>query len=202
YKDEVVAFGRANPKFVALVEKTFKEFISSDKKTQVLPHMPPERRKFVHDLAAVYRMDTRMIDQEPHTSVQLSRRIDTRIPSPSLYATITASAPQGGGLGKLANLRMANSPAWPRAAATVSPSPVPALFAPTSSAPTPSASPQPAAPRPAPAVHEAARAPAAGASLSAAPPRGAARAPQASVPAAPVAAAAAGDVPDNWEDDV
>ena len=67
YKDEVVAFGRANPKFVALVEKTFKEyvdrssdsgkvylithrFIASDKKTQVLPHMPPERRKFVHDV--------------------------------------------------------------------------------------------------------------------------------------------------------
>ena len=26
YKDEVVAFGKANPKFVALVEKTFKEY--------------------------------------------------------------------------------------------------------------------------------------------------------------------------------
>ena len=25
-------------------------FIASDKKTQVLPHMPPERRKFVHDV--------------------------------------------------------------------------------------------------------------------------------------------------------
>jgi transcriptional repressor NF-X1 len=27
--------------------------------------MPPDRRKFVHDLAAVYRMDTQMVDQEP-----------------------------------------------------------------------------------------------------------------------------------------
>ncbi|KAL1690222.1 hypothetical protein GGG16DRAFT_56132 [Schizophyllum commune] len=194
YKDEVVAFGRANPKFVALVEKTFKEFIASDKKTQVLPHMPPERRKFVHDLAAVYRMDTRMIDSEPHTSVQLSRRIDTRIPNPSLYTTITTSAPSGGGLGKLANLRMANSPAW-RAPASATPP----------AAPTPSASPQPVAPRPVPAAHEASRAsphpPAAAASLSAAPPRAATRTPQASVQA-PVAAAASGEVPDNWEDDV
>ena len=25
-------------------------FVNSDKKNQVLPHMPPERRKFVHDV--------------------------------------------------------------------------------------------------------------------------------------------------------
>ncbi|TRM63424.1 hypothetical protein BD626DRAFT_494323 [Schizophyllum amplum] len=190
YKEEVVAFGKANPKFVALVEKTFKEFIGSDKKTQVLPHMPPERRKFVHDLAAVYRMDTRMIDQEPHTSVQLLRRIDTRIPSPSLYATVTA-APPAAGLGKLANLRMANAPTWRAPAAP------PATVA----SPAPIASP---APRSATPAHEAPKAgpqPSAGAaSLSAAPPRAASRTPQASAPTDPVPAA--GEVPDNWEDDV
>jgi hypothetical protein len=51
----------------------------------VLPHMPPDRRKFVLDvshlrshrlislllhhifqLAAIYRMDTQTVDQEPH----------------------------------------------------------------------------------------------------------------------------------------
>jgi hypothetical protein len=26
-------------------------FVSSDKRTQVLPHMPPERRKIVHDVS-------------------------------------------------------------------------------------------------------------------------------------------------------
>lgn len=44
----------------------FDSFITSERKSQVLPYMPEARRKFVHDLAAVYRMDTQMVDQEPH----------------------------------------------------------------------------------------------------------------------------------------
>ena len=40
-------------------------FVASEKKSQVLPYMPEARRKFVHDLASVYRMDTQMVDQEP-----------------------------------------------------------------------------------------------------------------------------------------
>ena len=66
-------------------------------------------------------MDAQMVDQEPHRryacnhpqphisfphacifSVQLIRRIDTRIPSPLLSSTITPSGPR---LGKLADLR-------------------------------------------------------------------------------------------------
>ncbi|KAJ6626812.1 hypothetical protein B0H10DRAFT_1996688 [Mycena sp. CBHHK59/15] len=74
------------------------EFVASEKKMQVLPHMPPERRKFLHDVAAVYRMDTQMVDQEPHRSVQLLCRFDTRVPSPLL-------------LGKLADLRTGSSAA-------------------------------------------------------------------------------------------
>ncbi|KDQ60370.1 hypothetical protein JAAARDRAFT_32765 [Jaapia argillacea MUCL 33604] len=103
YSDELVAFARANAKFCALVEKTFGEFVVSDKRIQVLPHMPPERRKFVHDLAVVYRMDTQLVDQEPHRSVQLIRRIDSRIPNPLLSSIPpTISTPN---LGKLADLR-------------------------------------------------------------------------------------------------
>jgi len=79
-------------------------FISSGKRTQVLPHMPPDRRKFVHDLAALYRMDTQMVDQEPHRSVQLLRRVDTRIPTPVLSAFIVSIAPPPS-LGKLADFR-------------------------------------------------------------------------------------------------
>jgi hypothetical protein len=30
----------------------FFRFISSEKRTNVLPHMPPDRRKFVHDVCA------------------------------------------------------------------------------------------------------------------------------------------------------
>ncbi|KAG1798823.1 uncharacterized protein HD556DRAFT_153931 [Suillus plorans] len=105
YNDDLVTFTKANSKFVGLVEKTFADFITSDKRTQVLPHMPPERRKIVHDLASVYRMDTQMIDQEPHRSVQLIRRVDTRIPTPLLSASLPSPMPSPAVLGKLADLR-------------------------------------------------------------------------------------------------
>ncbi|KAJ7145342.1 hypothetical protein C8R43DRAFT_546162 [Mycena crocata] len=108
WPDEVLAFGRANAKFVGVVEKAFAEFVAGEKKMQVLPHMPPERRKFVHDVATVYRMDTQMVDQEPHRSVQLLRRFDTKVPSPSLSAALAASVPPS--LGKLADLRIGSSP--------------------------------------------------------------------------------------------
>ncbi|KAI5119077.1 hypothetical protein M0805_005495 [Coniferiporia weirii] len=101
YSAELVAFARANAKFCAVVEKNFSDFIGSERKSQVLPYMHEARRKFVHDLAAIYRMDTQMVDQEPKRSVQLIRRIDTRIPKPLLSA---AAAPSSS-LGKLADLR-------------------------------------------------------------------------------------------------
>ncbi|KAF7969608.1 hypothetical protein HWV62_26851 [Athelia sp. TMB] len=44
YNDEVTLFARANAKFVGLVEKTFADFVTSAKKQQVLPHMPPDRQ--------------------------------------------------------------------------------------------------------------------------------------------------------------
>ncbi|KAF7289901.1 R3H domain-containing protein [Mycena indigotica] len=108
WNDETRAFGRANQRFVGLMEKAFADFVASEKKTQVLPHMPPERRKFVHDVASVYRMDTQMVDQEPHRSVQLIRRYDTKLPTPllsSIVGTATAAHAGAGGLGKLADLR-------------------------------------------------------------------------------------------------
>ncbi|KAG5648925.1 hypothetical protein DXG03_000274 [Asterophora parasitica] len=112
YHDDLGAFARANAKFLSVVERAFEEFVNSEKKTQVLPHMPPERRKFVHDLAAIYRMDTQMVDEEPYRSVRLLRRLDTRIPSPLLSGNIaSAPAPTPPNLGKLADLRSA-APSW------------------------------------------------------------------------------------------
>ncbi|KAI0317129.1 hypothetical protein OF83DRAFT_1122939, partial [Amylostereum chailletii] len=72
--------------------------------------MPESKRKFVHDLAALYRMDTQMVDQEPYRSVQLLRRVDTRIPSPLLSGSLPST---GSSLGKLADLRAPVSQ-WPR----------------------------------------------------------------------------------------
>ena len=51
YSDEVIGFARANVKFLPVVEKAFAEFVGSSKKTQMLPHMSPDRRKFVHDVS-------------------------------------------------------------------------------------------------------------------------------------------------------
>ncbi|KAF5350816.1 hypothetical protein D9758_010380 [Tetrapyrgos nigripes] len=59
YTGELVAFGRGNGKFLAVVEKAFAEFVTLLKISQVLPHMPPDRRKFVHDLVNEYRMGTK-----------------------------------------------------------------------------------------------------------------------------------------------
>ena len=52
-------------------------------------------------------MDTQMVDQEPYRSVQLIRRIDSRIPSPLLSTTASSVAASTGssGLGRLADLR-------------------------------------------------------------------------------------------------
>ncbi|CAL1709094.1 unnamed protein product [Somion occarium] len=131
YSDELLSFARANPKFCAMVEKSFSDFLSSGKKNQILAHMPEVRRKFVHDLAAVYRMDTQMVDQEPHRSVQLIQRIDSRVPTPTLSTAASSTPPASSmhtGLGKLADLRAPVSqqstrpttPAWSRASTPAS----------------------------------------------------------------------------------
>ena len=68
YREELIAFARANSKFIPVVEKSLAEcvfylptrgcllmlvtisFVRSDKKTLVLPKMPPDRRKFVQEV--------------------------------------------------------------------------------------------------------------------------------------------------------
>ncbi|KAI0674405.1 hypothetical protein C8Q78DRAFT_966649 [Trametes maxima] len=128
YHDDLVAFARANAKFCTIVEKSFADFLTSDKRSQILPHMPEQKRKFVHDLAAVYRVDTQMVDQEPHRSVQLLRRIDSR-PSP---------APSSWGAGSSRTqtpARATPSPGPPRIAPVVAPVPVPVPVADNDSVP-------------------------------------------------------------------
>ncbi|KAJ7597086.1 hypothetical protein C8J56DRAFT_307354 [Mycena floridula] len=105
YAEDLVKFGRANARILALAETTLNNFVlSSTKKSQVLPQMNAEQRKFVNELASVYRLDTQMVDQEPHRSVQILRRIDTRVPAPLLSAHI-ASLGSTPNLGKLGDLR-------------------------------------------------------------------------------------------------
>ncbi|KAF5355368.1 hypothetical protein D9757_013342 [Collybiopsis confluens] len=62
------------------------------------------KRSFISKLAYIYRMDSQMVDVDPHRSVQIIRRIDTRIPTP-LLSTYIASKSSSSNLGKLGNLR-------------------------------------------------------------------------------------------------
>ena len=109
YGDELLVIARREPKFCQMVEKTFADFLSSDKKSQVLAHMPEPRRKFVQALAGMYRLDHQVVDQEPNRSVQILRRVDSRIPTPLLSAAAAAptpsTTPSYSNLGKLADLR-------------------------------------------------------------------------------------------------
>ncbi|ESK87323.1 shuttle craft like transcriptional regulator [Moniliophthora roreri MCA 2997] len=203
YNDELVAFARANMKFLGLVESAFAEFISSPKRSQVLPHMPPERRKFVHDLAHVYRLDTQMIDQEPNRSVQIIRRIDTRVPHP-LLSTHISTPSAGPTLGKLGDLRSGTTTPSSSASSWRKPTPTPAASQPkgwTSVVarpnPTLSAGSQ-TQPRSTPPVSNGPSRTSTPVGTSASRPTG--------VPAANITTTtttnSSEDVPDNWEDDV
>ncbi|OSX63454.1 hypothetical protein POSPLADRAFT_1139991 [Postia placenta MAD-698-R-SB12] len=125
YNDELLAYAKANYKFCLMVEKSFADFLSSDKKNQVLAHMPESRRKFVYDLASIYRMDTQMVDQEPNRSVQLFRRIDSRTPNPLLSAGALAprstDVTPSPGASRLTALRGSGMQALPRSAASPAP---------------------------------------------------------------------------------
>ncbi|KAG8925885.1 FKBP12-associated protein [Tulasnella sp. 418] len=88
YSESLQTFFKANSAFAAMVEKNLNDFITSSKRMVVLAPMPPPRRKFVRELAEVYRLDTEEVDQEPRRSVQLLRRIDSRIPNPLLSAAV------------------------------------------------------------------------------------------------------------------
>ncbi|KAF8623001.1 hypothetical protein AX15_006593 [Amanita polypyramis BW_CC] len=129
YPDEVVAFAKDDPKFVLLVEKTFAEFITSNKRAQVLPHMPQEKRKFAHSLAGIYRLDVQMVDQEPVRSIQVMRRLDSRVPHPllSTYVGSATTPPPPLGFGKLGLSANANAnSAWRVPSKPASPAPAPA----------------------------------------------------------------------------
>ncbi|ORX35861.1 hypothetical protein BD324DRAFT_602357 [Kockovaella imperatae] len=101
---ELKSFAIANHSFVKMVETTFSDFFKSSRQTMILPHMPLSKRTFVMSLADVYRLGRELIDQEPVRSVQIRRRVDTRIPSPLLSAAATPPPPRPN-LGGLANLK-------------------------------------------------------------------------------------------------
>lgn len=103
YPPDLKVFAHNNHSFVLTVEKTFADFFMSPKQALVLPHTPPAKRQVVVQLAEYYRFATELVDAEPNRSVQIRRRVDSRIPSPLLSASVAAATQkrQLGGLGDL-----------------------------------------------------------------------------------------------------
>lgn len=129
------SFASANAGFIKTVEETFKDFINGARQTMILPHMPATKRTFVIAMADMYRLGRELIDAEPNRSVQIRRRVDTRIPTPLLSA---AAAPR---LGALGNLRAPTASTWTQRSSATSAA---AAASPAASAPTSRvASPQP-----------------------------------------------------------
>ena len=85
------------------VEKAFNDFFMGPKQATLLPHTPAQKRQFILGLAEIYRFGTELVDADPHRSVQIRRRIDSRIPTPLLSSTVGAPAVkrQLGGLGDM-----------------------------------------------------------------------------------------------------
>jgi len=61
YTDELTRLARVHTKFLNTVEQTLAEFVASQKKSQVLPQMPPDRRKFVHNVRCLFPLHYRML---------------------------------------------------------------------------------------------------------------------------------------------
>jgi transcriptional repressor NF-X1 len=104
YPAELRSFATANHAFVLTFEKAFNDFFMGPKQATLLPHTPAHKRQFILSLAEVYRFGTELVDADPYRSVQLRRRIDSRIPNPLLSAAggaPPAAKRQLGGLGDM-----------------------------------------------------------------------------------------------------
>lgn len=154
-----------------------------------------------------------MVDQEPNRSVQLLRRIDTRVPSPLLSSTIAQAASSTPSLGKLANLRapVAQLPrpaAGPSRTIASTPTPPPGARGWTSVVARPTSAQANAAPNPNAWLLGGGAASGSAMPSGPAPAAASATAPRPRPVPSPAPAhippvqANVGDVPDNWEDEV
>ncbi|KZP01668.1 hypothetical protein CALVIDRAFT_492229 [Calocera viscosa TUFC12733] len=93
WPERLTTFFRENREWASMAERNMNEFIQGPKKTQVLPQMVLPRQRFMHELANVYRLDVDYVDTGANRSVQLVRRLDSRIPTPLLSEIATPPPP-------------------------------------------------------------------------------------------------------------
>ncbi|KZT52995.1 hypothetical protein CALCODRAFT_511711 [Calocera cornea HHB12733] len=152
WPERLVTFFRENRDWAGMAERNLNEFVQGPKKTQVLPQMVLARQRFMHEMANVYRLDVDYVDSGANRSVQLVRRLDSRIPTPMLSEVAAPPPPPtrqaGSGLVSLNRPKPAATPvarAWgtstpkPASAAAVVAAPPPPPAVPLSAwdAPTP-----------------------------------------------------------------
>ena len=124
YPAELRSFATVNHAFVLTVEKAFNDFFMGPKQATLLPHTPAHKRQFILGLAEIYRFGTELVDADPHRSVQLRRRIDSRIPNPLLSAAAGAPPAAKRQLGGLGDMKKPFSSSLAGPGSLVAPNPV------------------------------------------------------------------------------
>lgn len=124
YPAELKNFATANHAFVLTVEKAFNDFFMGPKQATLLPHTPAHKRQFILGLAEVYRFGTELVDADPHRSVQLRRRIDSRIPNPLLSSAAGAPPAAKRQLGGLGDMKKPSFASLAGPSSVVAPNPV------------------------------------------------------------------------------
>lgn len=155
-------------------------------------------------------MDTQMVDQEPYRSVQLFRRIDSRVPTSLLSSNVAQSSTASSSLGRLADLRapvaqLPRSTGGPTRLTASGSTPPPQVPGGGRGWTSVVARPQSALPSPAPSPTAWLMGGDRASSVTSAPPARSRPVPSPApvhTPAAPTASASVGDVPDNWEDEL
>lgn len=112
YSEFLKSYAREDPSFAQSVEKKLEALVNESKlaktgkKSQNLPVMKQTERRFVHELAAYYGIETQSFDSEPYRNVCLyASREKTGLPSISLTQLVDVRPKQS----TMPKLRQLNS---------------------------------------------------------------------------------------------
>jgi transcriptional repressor NF-X1 len=123
YPVDLRTFAASNHSFVLTVEKAFNDFFMGPKQATLLPHTPVQKRQFIIGLAEIYRFGAELVDADPHRTVQIRRRIDSRIPNP-LLSTMVGAPPAKRQLGGLGDMKKTLSTGSSGSGAVLAPNPI------------------------------------------------------------------------------
>lgn len=84
YPSTTMQFFGSNRRFADEVETTLVEFIKSHKHAIIFSPPTPTQRAFIHELVAVFGLQSEDVDEEPKRSVAVRRGMHGKIPNPLL----------------------------------------------------------------------------------------------------------------------